>query len=118
MKVNEIVLNAHENAVNKGFWEDTYIIHDIRHENGITKSQKAYLHNNAVSTRLMLAVSELGEGLEALREGDMDGFKEELADVVIRIADLCGGLGIDLEKEILRKMDANESRSYKHGKKF
>jgi NTP pyrophosphatase (non-canonical NTP hydrolase) len=48
----------------------------------------------------------------------MANFKEELADVAIRLGDLCGGLGIDLETEILNKMAINESRPYKHGKSF
>jgi len=43
---------------------------------------------------------------------------EELADVAIRLADLCGGIGIDLESEIEQKMEKNRKREYKHGKAF
>lgn len=46
-----------------------------------------------------------------------DGFPIELADAVIRIADLCGYLGIDLEKAIRVKSDFNETRPFKHGGK-
>ncbi len=42
----------------------------------------------------------------------------ELADAVIRIADLCGHLGIDLEAAIDLKMAYNETRPFKHGKRF
>ena len=45
------------------------------------------------------------------------GIPSELADVVIRIFDFCGGNDIDLEKVILEKMEYNETRPYKHGKK-
>jgi NTP pyrophosphatase (non-canonical NTP hydrolase) len=76
------------------------------------------LFNNAIATRLMLIVSELGEALEALRHEDKENFAEELADVAIRLADLCGGLCIDLEAEILKKMRKNKTREYKHGKAF
>jgi hypothetical protein len=32
--------------------------------------------------------------------------------------DLCGGLGVDLEKHIEMKMKYNSMRGYKHGKAF
>jgi NTP pyrophosphatase (non-canonical NTP hydrolase) len=45
-------------------------------------------------------------------------FEDEVADVAIRLFDLCGGLGIDLEKHIELKMKYNSMRGYKHGKSF
>lgn len=47
-----------------------------------------------------------------------DTFEDELADAVIRIADMCGYLNIDLEKHIELKMAYNATREYKHGKKY
>ena len=47
-----------------------------------------------------------------------EGYAVELADAVIRIADLCGHLGIDLEAAIREKMEYNATRPYKHGKSF
>lgn len=47
-----------------------------------------------------------------------EGVAVELADAVIRIADLCGHLGIDLEAAIDLKMAYNETRPFKHGKRF
>jgi NTP pyrophosphatase (non-canonical NTP hydrolase) len=47
-----------------------------------------------------------------------DTFEDELADVVIRVADMCGYLGIDLESHIKAKMKYNESRPHKHGKEY
>ena len=46
-----------------------------------------------------------------------EGIPSELADVVIRVADMCGQYGIDLEAAIIEKMKYNESRPYKHGGK-
>ena len=45
-------------------------------------------------------------------------FEDEVADVAIRLFDMCGGLKIDLEKHIEMKMKYNSLRPYKHGKKF
>ena len=97
---------------------------------------------------LMLIVSELSEALEADRKNKhadlqkynagiatyngesesqdkstfefyiKDTFEDELADVVIRVADLCGYLNIDLESHIKAKMRYNESRPHKHGKEY
>ena len=45
-------------------------------------------------------------------------FEDEIADVAIRLFDMCGGLKIDLDKHIEMKMKFNSLRPYKHGKKF
>jgi NTP pyrophosphatase (non-canonical NTP hydrolase) len=76
----------------------------------------------------MLIVSELGEACEALRTGMRqdgknkewykDSFEDELADAMIRICDLSESEGIDLEWQIKKKMKYNQTRLYKHGKKF
>jgi NTP pyrophosphatase (non-canonical NTP hydrolase) len=47
-----------------------------------------------------------------------DTVEDELADVIIRTLDLCGYLGIDIEKHVELKMRYNESREYKHGKNY
>jgi len=46
------------------------------------------------------------------------GFVSELADIVIRVCDLAGAMEIDLETAIREKMDYNETRESKHGKRF
>jgi len=119
MNINELVQQAHENAVSKGFWEEVDVT-------GIEGLKYAFINyweltneeNNAIGNRLMLIVSELAEAQEALRKDDRENFKEELADVAIRLGDLCGGLDIDLEAEIIKKMEKNKSRPRLHGKAF
>ena len=106
MNINEFVREAHKNAREKGFWQDWDLA-----KFGAEK-------NNAIGNRLMLIVSELGEALEALRHDDTQNFNEELADVAIRLADLSGGLEVDLQTEIERKMAKNRTRDKLHGKKF
>lgn len=76
---------------------------------------------------LCLVHSEVSEALEEYRSGRLDpylgptgkpeGFGVEVADAVIRLLDLCGALGIDLEAEIERKHAYNELRPYRHGGK-
>jgi NTP pyrophosphatase (non-canonical NTP hydrolase) len=98
----------------------------------------AYAHSSSkgfhewpfnVAEKLMLMVSELAEAMEEDRNGrprgevryvngKPEGFGVELADCVIRIGDLCGRLGIDLEGLIEVKMKYNSTRPRKHGKAY
>jgi NTP pyrophosphatase (non-canonical NTP hydrolase) len=74
----------------------------------------------------MLVVSELSEAVEEYRNrkpvyyvvnGKPEGIIVELADAVIRIADIAEILRFDLEDAILAKMDYNDKRPYRHGEK-
>jgi NTP pyrophosphatase (non-canonical NTP hydrolase) len=95
-----------------------------------------------VGEMLMLVTSELGEAMEAHRKGRFadwekyenllqehgtntafkesikDTFEDEIADAIIRLLDLAGGLGIDLEKHLLNKTDFNKERPHLHGKNY
>jgi NTP pyrophosphatase (non-canonical NTP hydrolase) len=93
--INKLCQEAFKTAHSKGW-------HDTPRETG---------------TLLALIHSEVSEALEADRKGDQENFVEELADVCIRIFDLCGAKNMDLEKAITEKMDKNRGRSYKHGGK-
>ena len=66
--------------------------------------------------KLMLAVTELAEAMEAYRKDDKKNFSEEIADTFIRMLDISGSIGIDVEDEIHKKMEINKKREYKHGK--
>ncbi len=118
--LNDAAKSIHADAKRKGFW-------DSERETG---------------TLLMLCVSELSEALEADREGRFaniplydkervcsgdaasfklhikDTFEDELADTVIRLLDLCGARGIDLEYHINQKLKYNRSRERMHGKAY
>lgn len=114
MTISELVKAAHDNAVAKGFWPPIRL--DAKSE-----AEKLGL-------ALALIHSEVSEALEELRSGAIVsatlvsgkpvGFGSELADIVIRVADLAGAVGIDLEGEIERKHAYNLTRPYKHSKAF
>lgn len=105
MNLNELVEKAHETAVKHGFWEPA----------------------PEIGTSIALIHSELSEALEEVRAGrpniyfngdKPEGVGPELADAAIRIGDLCGHLGINLDEMVRIKMKYNDGRPYKHGKKF
>lgn len=107
MKISELVEQAHKNAKEKGFYDNWNVNVHFDQE-----------RNNFIATELMLIVTEVSEAMEALRKGDMENFAEELADIPLRVASLCGLLQVDLEQEIKQKMEKNKARGYMHGKRF
>ena len=65
--------------------------------------------------KIALIHSELSEALNAYRQGNVhgkDGVNEEMADVLIRILHFCGIYGIDIEKEVRKKLERNEGRDW------
>lgn len=84
---------------------------ELFHENEWEKAYK-------IPTILALIHSEVSEALEAFRKDDVDNFREEMADIVIRVLDVMGGFPkCDFTLEIWDKINRNAERGYKHGNK-
>jgi NTP pyrophosphatase (non-canonical NTP hydrolase) len=97
----------------KGIRDFIDVCHGIAKEKGWWDSER----NDGELIALMH--SELSEALEAMRQhAQMEDIAEELADCCIRIFDYCGARNIDLEKTLLKKIEFNKTRPYRHGKKF
>lgn len=58
-------------------------------------------------------MSELSEAWEAYRKKGSEEFAEELADVAIFLLGLAEMQGVNLENEILAKMETNAARKYR-----
>ena len=99
MDIKELQVEAHKIATSKGFWSSK--------------------RNHGELIALMHL--ELSECLGALRNNNWTGkggVGEELADCTIRILDASEAWKIDLEKEIVKKMEFNKDRPMRHGKLF
>ncbi len=110
MSITELVTVSYNQAKEKGFHSEDAAI--------------------SFGDRIALCHSELSEALEAYRAtgdvseayldldtGKPEGVPSELADVVIRVADMCGVYGIDLHQAIVEKLAYNRTRPMRHGKK-
>lgn len=96
------------------------LINNLCKEAYITAKSKGWHdEERELGTVLCLIHGEVSEAMEAARKNDMNNFLEELADVCIRVFDLCGAYQLNLENAISKKMQFNKTRPYKHGgKKF
>lgn len=111
MNINKLVTMCHLAADKSGWWLDTETGEDVR-----TWPPKFF--QLWIGAKLMLIVTEIAEAMEGHRRGLDDDklthrtmLEVELADAVIRICDLAGGLDMDLGGAILEKMKYNSKRS-------
>lgn len=102
---------CHGAARDSGWWLDPETGEDVR-----TWPPKFF--KLWVSTKLCLVHSEVSEGLEGLRKDKVDdhlphrsSLEVELADAVIRVFDLAGGLSLDLPGAIAEKLAYNAQRA-------
>lgn len=113
MTVKELIEESYKCAMDKGWWPPD--------ESPNFPEKIALMH------------SELSEALEEYRNGHAlqevyyvdkngqqkpEGIPIELADVLIRIADLCGHYNIDIEAAIKAKQEYNRTRPVRHGGKL
>lgn len=134
--IKELCREAYETAKEKG-WHDTPATFGDRIalcHSELSEALEAYrsndtpafnpiepLYRSTVTGRLTRTKEEyaphLYDGPERLVQNKPEGVPSELADVCIRIFDLCGLMGIDLERAIDEKMAYNKTRPYRHGGK-
>jgi len=67
-----------------------------------------------VGEKIALIHSEVSEAYEAYRHKNIDG--KELGDAIQRILHLAGIFGIDIEKEVLKKIESNKERNWDFNK--
>lgn len=111
LTIQNLIINAHKTSKSKGWWDNP---------------------ERNIGELLALVHSEISEALEVYRDlgvdrlkstwrksdGKPEGFTVELADAIIRIADLCGAFDLELEEAIQNKMKYNRSRPHRHGGKL
>lgn len=120
--INELVKEAHENAVSKGWWEEDRSFGELiaLMHSELSEALEDYrngkpLDSNWYEKKGAIGAQSANEQVEP--DWKPCGIPSELADVVIRVFDACGRYGIDLESAITEKMAYNATRPHKHGGK-
>ena len=91
MNINEFEKEIHKNAVKHGWWDE----------------QRSFAEEDRA-----------GKPMIYIKDGKPEGKAVEMADCIIRILDWMGRANIDAEDVIATKHAYNETRPYKHGKKY
>ncbi|MBD0381219.1 hypothetical protein [Paenibacillus sedimenti] len=120
--INELVAEAHSNAVSKGWWEEERSFGELiaLMHSELSEALEDYRNGNFPTTMWYEKKID-GELVTAALQNDDTwkpcGIPSELADVVIRVFDTCGRYRIDLEQAIVEKMAYNATRPQRHGGK-
>lgn len=109
---DEVAIDLHETAVEKGFWSPT---------DDATQEQLDIF----MTKQLMMIVSEAVETMEAIRKNHgPEKVADEMADILIRTFDLYAGLvehgytTVSLDYAFEQKTGYNKTRPEKHGVRF
>lgn len=112
MNINRLMKDSYRTACNKGWHDEHRTFGDL----------------------IALCHSELSEALEEFRQHGLDkdkmiyynfelqpekpeGVAVELADLLIRVFDMCEYHSIPLAEALIAKLSYNKTRSYRHGNK-
>jgi NTP pyrophosphatase (non-canonical NTP hydrolase) len=140
MNINELVLKVHQNAKDHGWWDKPRSMAELLclihsevsealeedrncHKPGETYysgKSELYMQMGSMAYSTLLAntprfdFDQTGEKISITKP---EGIPSELADIVIRVMDICGHYGIDLDAAIAEKMEYNRTRPMCHGGK-
>lgn len=116
--LNALTRAAHATAVAHGFYAEHYDMMTALEAGGADMRLVEAADRDFTLAQIAKIASECGEAVHAIQHGEQpENMTEELADVIIRIFDLCGHLDMDLGGILVRKMEYNTRRPYKHGKR-
>jgi len=131
--LNEMSKVIYQNNKEKGFWDKERNIGELLMLVTSELAEALEAHRKGKNANLISFKSDLyfGDVIDFdIKESDVaffqsifkthikDTFEDEIADTLIRLLDLCGGLCIDIEYHVMAKVDYNKTREKLHGKKY
>jgi hypothetical protein len=138
INLNELSREIHKNAVEHGWWPEKGLLGSHERYDAEFPGKIALVHSELSEaleafrdhhgTKQIFLEDEHGEPLlvdpsraSALEHTEFgfkpEGIPVELADVIIRVLDMAGAYGMDIQRALDLKMSYNRSRAHKHGGK-
>lgn len=126
--LNKLSKEIHQRNIEKGFWDDKdnpkkmaanlALVHSEVSEALECDRKNKYMVEPAFLTPRIGMLE--GDTIFAVQYNeDIKGtFEEEMADIIIRVLDLCAYKNVDIESHIKLKMRYNALRPHKHGKNY
>ena len=131
IKLNKACQIQHESVLAKGFEHQTIATNLMLIVSELSEALEADRHNRHADFKKFSDTYELEMSdfagtfpnrppayKTAFEVGIKDTFEDEIADAFLRLMDLCGEYGIDIEKHIKMKAEYNKLRPNKHGKAY
>lgn len=113
MSLNKLARELHQESAARGWWHDREAFQGQLQPQQYTKAI-AYI----IATKFALVHSEVSEALEGYRKGAQDdhlphrsSVEVETADAIIRLLDLAGFMGLDIDGAIAEKRRYNQVRA-------
>ncbi len=125
LDISDLVNDIHKNAVGHGWYEKKLTFGELIAlcHTELSEAFEEYRNGNKPDEVYAKGCPNNKMSIKAFGETYADNVKPEgipmeLADVIIRIFDICGYYGIDIAEAIKIKHSFNKNRPYRHGGKI
>ena len=125
MNLTELSKTIHAGNVERGFYEHPATFPDrcMLIVSEIAEAVEAHRENRIAEPGAARQAAKMaGMGMDLFtsyfRESVKDTVEDEIADAIIRLLDLSGYMGIDIDTHIQAKLAYNATRGIRHGKAY
>jgi len=130
VNLNELSKSIHANNEIRGFWDGGVEAKNIGEvlcliHSEVSEALEADRKNHHAKGNMIKSINEYLDSQidrdyfkQEFERTVKNSFEDEMADIIIRVLDVCGAMKIDIDWHIEQKLKYNSLREFKHGKKY